>query len=282
MAMDEALARTLHPEEGVLRIYRWSRPTLSLGRNQSARSRYDPEAFGPLGAEVVRRPTGGREVLHDRELTYALVVPLNGPGDLRAVYRLVNDALVAAVGSLGVRARTAPRTGRTPRPEAGACFRRAAEGEVEVEGRKLVGSAQVRLGSCILQHGSLLMGPASVSLSAFLQPVGEEAMLGGDAMVGNGHEEGDRGGVLSHGPGPSPTFDASAGAGGGALEQRGATLAEVLGRPVAFGEVARAVEAALAGTLGGTWRRGDATPETRQVAMHLRDRYESWEWTWRR
>lgn len=176
MAVDEALARSVGAGEGVLRIYRWSRPTLSLGRNQPARERYDPEAPGPLGAEIVRRPTGGREVLHDRELTYAVVIPVRALGGLREAYGTINAALVAAVRSLGIDAHTAPDAAPVLGLDAGACFGAPAPGEVTAHGRKLVGSAQVRIGRALLQHGSLLLAPPTIPLDALrAHPAREDA-----------------------------------------------------------------------------------------------------------
>ena len=243
MAVDEALARRRPEGEGTLRIYRWSRPSLSLGRNQRARGAYDPMALRALGTDVVRRPTGGREVLHDRELTYTLVLPARSPGGLRGVYQMVNQALVEALRSLGVSAGTAVARGRTPSPDAGACFQLPVAGEVEVKGRKLAGSAQVRLGETLLQHGSLLLGPASVRLSA---------------LTGEGRlDEGKR-------------------------EQEGVTLTELVDGPVSFPAVAAAVEAAVAGALGGRWRRDRRRPEEAETAESLLEHYKSWDWTWRR
>ena len=244
MAVDEALARCRVEGEGVLRIYRWARPSLSFGRNQSARRIYDPEAFGPLGAEVVRRPTGGREVLHDRELTYSLILPLRTPGGLREVYRVVNGALVEALASLGVGGATlAAPEGRTPSPDAGACFREPAAGEVVVAGRKLAGSAQVRMGDTLLQHGSLLLAPSTLSLAALVR----------DALP----------------PELAP-------------EQEGITLAELTGAPISFPRVAAAVEAALAGSLGGQWARDGLTSAEADRGRELESRYRSPEWIWRR
>jgi lipoyl(octanoyl) transferase len=243
MAVDEALARTLRPGEGVLRIYRWRQPTLSFGRNQAVRDRYDPEALGPLGIGVVRRPTGGREVLHDRELTYAVVLPVDELGSVRTLYRLVNEGLLEGLRSLDVAAALSPSGGRTPPLESGACFLEPAGGEVEVDGRKIVGSAQRRFGSALLQHGSLLLGPPSVALSALLTPAAAVA---------------------------SP------------VEQGGVGLAQVLGGPVSFGRVAAAVEAGLAGVLGGSWARGEMRPEEDREARELLSRYEGKRWTWSR
>jgi len=166
MAVDQALALHRRPGEGVLRFYRWTRPTLSFGRHQKPASRYDPMALAALGVDAVRRPTGGREVLHDRELTYAVVAPASGPGSLRALYTEINQALVKGLAVFGVPARMVAAGRPVPSPDAGACFADPAPGEVMLEGRKLVGSAQVRMGSTLLQHGSILLGPASVSLPA--------------------------------------------------------------------------------------------------------------------
>ena len=165
MAVDHALAACLRPGEGVLRLYRWAMPTASLGRNEPARGLYDLEAARGIGIDFVRRPTGGRAVLHDRELTYAVVLPVSAGISLRAVYRMVNEGLVRALEAVGVPASMARGHGPAPPTGAGPCFRRPTEGEVTVDGKKLVGSAQARIGRTILQHGSLLLGPGQGRLA---------------------------------------------------------------------------------------------------------------------
>ncbi|MEX1256515.1 MAG: lipoate--protein ligase family protein [Gemmatimonadota bacterium] len=264
MAMDVALARTVETGEAILRIYRWIRPTLSLGRNQPARGRFDPLAAQGLGAGVVRRPTGGREVLHDRELTYATVFPVGTFGGLRDSYRLVNAALVNALRSLGVNAALADPPGRTPAIGSGPCFERPAAGEVAVGGRKIAGSAQRRFGGILLQHGSLLLAPSTVTIAALRAPPSAEV------GSGEGGPRSSRGeaGMDGHGPG---------GAG-----RDPTTLSELVAGPVAFPRVAAAVEAAMAGTLGGKWSRGETSPVARVVAEELLSQYESAGWTWRR
>ena len=168
MAVDEALARTLPPGEGVLRLYSWERPTISFGRNEPARGRYSEERGVGLGYDFVRRPTGGRAVLHDQELTYAVVVPARAFGGVRAAYRRINQALAAALRSLGAGVGLAE--GEAPLPlDSGPCFQSPAPGEIVADGRKLVGSAQAKIGKALLQHGSLLLdgdqsGLSSVSL----------------------------------------------------------------------------------------------------------------------
>ena len=157
MARDHALALSLLPTSAVLRLYRWDRPTLSLGRNEPARGRYDREALRRLRVDVVRRPTGGRAVLHWRELTYAVALPTRSLGGPRATYRWIHGRLARALASLGVPAEIAPDPAVSPPPDAGSCFGAAAGGELTVRRRKLVGSAQVRLGGVVLQHGSILL-----------------------------------------------------------------------------------------------------------------------------
>lgn len=157
MARDHALAEALGEGCGLLRFYSWSRPTVSLGRNEPGRGRWDPARLEAEGVDLVRRPTGGRAVLHDRELTYAVVAPVEGAGSMRTLYRAINEAIVVGLQRLGVPAALAPRRGPTPSPAAGPCFLEPAEGEVVAGGRKLVGSAQVRLRHSLLQHGSILV-----------------------------------------------------------------------------------------------------------------------------
>ncbi|WP_405282794.1 biotin/lipoate A/B protein ligase family protein [Gaopeijia maritima] len=157
MAVDHALAVSLPSGMGVLRFYRWAAPTLSFGRNEPTEGRWSTAALSSEGVEVVRRPTGGRAVLHHRELTYAVVVPAGGPGSMRGLYGRVNAALVRALRAFGVAAELAPRQARAAPPDAGPCFELPAEGEVVAGGAKLVGSAQVRLEGRLLQHGSILL-----------------------------------------------------------------------------------------------------------------------------
>ena len=157
MARDHALADSLAPGHAVLRLYAWARPTVSLGRNEPGRGLWDLDRLAEDGMDVVRRPTGGRAVLHDRELTYSVVAPAEGPGSMRALYRSVNQAIVVGLARLGVPAALAPRRGRSASPAAGPCFHEPAEGEIVVDGRKMVGSAQVRMGHTLLQHGSILV-----------------------------------------------------------------------------------------------------------------------------
>ena len=158
MAVDSALLeRARSSGEVVARIYEWSRPTLSFGRNQTARGHYDRPRANALGVDFVRRPTGGRAVLHHRELTYSVTAPADALGTLREAYARINGLLLAALRTLGVDASVAGRTARTPAPGLAPCFDLPAEGELTAAGRKLAGSAQWRDAHALLQHGSILV-----------------------------------------------------------------------------------------------------------------------------
>ncbi|MGH7506608.1 MAG: lipoate--protein ligase family protein, partial [Longimicrobiales bacterium] len=109
MAADAALlAGVRHGAPPALRLYRWSPPCLSLGRNQPAYGIYNVERARACGFDVVRRPTGGLAVLHDREVTYAVAAPAGEFGGLRYAYAALNGALVAGLRRLGVAAELAP------------------------------------------------------------------------------------------------------------------------------------------------------------------------------
>ena len=157
MAMDDVLlARARLTGETVLRVYSWERPTLSLGRNQSAKGRYDLGKAQSLGVDIVRRPTGGRAVLHHREITYSVTAPTLS-SELGESYDRINRLLLHALHSLGIDARVADSAGASPLPNHSPCFEVPTAGELTVSGRKLAGSAQFREEGALLQHGSILV-----------------------------------------------------------------------------------------------------------------------------
>ena len=151
MAADEALLdRVVRSGGAFLRLYRWDPPTLSIGRNQ----RIDVTP----GVPVVRRPTGGKAVWHEAEVTYAVAAPIADFGSLRDAYCQIHTWLVAALRSLGVDASLAPYRPTVPPSDGPAsCFASPVGGEILVNGRKLVGSAQVRRLQAFLQHGLILL-----------------------------------------------------------------------------------------------------------------------------
>lgn len=183
MARDTALMeRARQTQEVVLSIYQWMRPTLSLGRNQIARDRYDSAGIEHRGMDVVRRPTGGRALIHHREITYSVTAPLDGNASLREWYARINRLLIYALASIGVVAEEAGRHEPAPPPDDSPCFSTPAHGEILVNGRKLVGSAQWRNGGALLQHGSILIEDdqhwiGEVSLSRTMMPCPAPATL---------------------------------------------------------------------------------------------------------
>ena len=140
-----------------LRLYRWSPPCLSFGRHEPAITRYDRAAIERLGLDVVRRPTGGRAVWHEHEVTYAVAAPIATFGSLRDTYHAIHTRLAAMLRTLGLDATLAANGPTVPLASVGACFAKAVGGEVMIGSQKVVGSAQVRHGAAFLQHGSILL-----------------------------------------------------------------------------------------------------------------------------
>lgn len=157
MAVDQALLEDADRSgRAWLRLYRWDPPCLSFGRHEPALTRYDRAAIERRGIAVVRRPTGGRAVWHDGEVTYAVAAPVAAFGTLALGYRIIHERLAHALRTLGVPAGVAPAT-RPAAIGAGACFAATVGGEVVAGTQKVVGSAQLREGDAFLQHGSILL-----------------------------------------------------------------------------------------------------------------------------
>ncbi len=173
MARDAALLEEHRPgDPPVLRLYRWRPWAVSCGYHQGTDA-FDAGAIAAAGYGLVRRPTGGRAILHADELTYAVVGASPSPlfGDtLHDTYMRINEALLLFLQDLGL---PADVSGGESRAEARGqvCFKSAGRHEINVRGRKLVGSAQRRRGGAFLQHGSILAGPAHLELPRFLRPV---------------------------------------------------------------------------------------------------------------
>ena len=158
MAIDESmLAEAGWSGAALLRLYRFTPPCLSFGRNEPALARYDRARIEQLGLDVVRRPTGGRAVWHEHELTYAVAAPIAAFGSLRESYHAIHERLAQALRQLGVAATLALRPSARAGLDRGACFASPSGGEVVVDGKKVIGSAQVRHGTAFLQHGSILL-----------------------------------------------------------------------------------------------------------------------------
>ena len=180
MAVDQALLEDAgRSARAYLRLYRWNPSCLSFGRNEPALTRYDRAEIERRGIAVVRRPTGGRAVWHDGEVTYAVAAPVALFGSLADSYRLIHERIAQALRTLGVAGVVAPQ-GRPAAIGAGACFASAVGGEVMVGEKKVVGSAQIREGDAFLQHGSILLDGTQElvrSVTRGAAPAGGEASL---------------------------------------------------------------------------------------------------------
>lgn len=165
MAVDEVLwrGRQAGTSPPTLRFFAWAPPTVSLGYGQPLDTSVDVAACRRLGVGLVRRPTGGSAIYHDgpeRELTYSVTATaedVGGISDLLGAYRWIALALRRGLRALGAPAEVVA-VPETEGPAPAFCFARTGRWEIEVDGRKLVGSAQRRQGSCFLQHGSVLLG----------------------------------------------------------------------------------------------------------------------------
>lgn len=166
MALDEALLNFVSRGEidPVVRFYTWNPPTLSIGYFQRLSKEIDIEKVKEKGYGLVRRQTGGRGVLHDKELTYSVIVPEAHPDMPQTVteaYRVISGGLLEGFKSLGFDAHFAvPRSKeereKLKQPRSSVCFDAPSWYELVVEGKKIAGSAQTRQRGVILQHGSIL------------------------------------------------------------------------------------------------------------------------------
>ena len=158
MALDRAVlhGRSTGIAPPTLRLYRWEVPTVSLGRFQSI-DQVDLEACESRGFDVVRRPTGGRGVLHDDELTYSIVAgTADGvPRGVAASYRYLSAALAEAYLSLGIPAEVTARS--RGEKGSGACYLHATPADLSLGAAKLSGSAQVWKDDAMLQHGCFVI-----------------------------------------------------------------------------------------------------------------------------
>ncbi len=143
-----------------LRLYRWSPPAVSLGYFQDEKEVVELSACRDAGIDLVRRPTGGRAVLHNHELTYSIVVPEAHPfinkGGVMDAYRSISRGIVTAFNLLGIVASLTPEEGSRGGLAPGSCFDMPSAYEVKIQDKKVVGSAQLRRDGIVLQHGAIL------------------------------------------------------------------------------------------------------------------------------
>ncbi|HHV78962.1 MAG TPA: lipoate--protein ligase family protein [Firmicutes bacterium] len=240
MAIDEAIlichAKGFSPP--TLRFYGWAPPALSLGYAQVASKVVDFKSCASLGVDLVRRPTGGRAVLHEDEVTYSVVVASAlVPGTVEQTYLKFSTALTSALRALGVPATIAPRArGLALRHSSSLCFEAASSYEILVNGKKLVGSAQTRRYGCILQHGSIVMSMDYSKLEAVVKD------------------------------------------GGAGLRNRATSIEEAIGRRLRREELIGQLIVAFKEAVCGEVHEGDLEPEERCLAHELRLKYADVEW----
>jgi lipoate-protein ligase A len=167
MAIDEELLSTAQAGNAVpvLRFYTWNPPAVSLGRFQKIETAVDSDACKRRGFPIVRRPTGGRAVLHHEELTYCIVSRADNPlfpPDVLGTYKVIATGLLAGLKGLGIPAEMVSHGGRhaalvNKADNCPSCFSSPSWYEIVVNGKKIIGSAQRRLSHAFLQHGSILI-----------------------------------------------------------------------------------------------------------------------------
>lgn len=249
MAVDATLLRQVASGQSrpTLRLYAWEPLCLSLGYGQSVQDA-DADRLQQHGWHLVRRPTGGKSILHGDELTYSVTLPRDhelAQGDVVESYRRISQALLRALQILGL----APQSERQAKGNQGVgpvCFEVPSHYEITVQGKKLIGSAQVRQRDGILQHGSLpLHGDIARICEALRYP--DEA-----TREAARHK----------------------------VRQRATTLSAALNRLVSWDEAAQALMQGFATTFDLYFEEQALRPEEQPlVREHLRTTYQNPEWT---
>lgn len=259
MAVDEAILQ-LHSEGKVpptVRFYTWNPATLSIGYFQKAAKEINLEALRERGLGFVRRPTGGRAVLHDQELTYSVVVSESHPkmpSGVTEAYKVISMGLLHGFQRLGLHAEmvslaTEEEKEKYSSPGSSACFDSPSWYELVVEGKKVAGSAQTRQKGVILQHGSILLEMDVELLFSLLNFPSERVK---QRMMES-------------------------------FRQKAVTINEVSPRPIGLQEAVEAFRDGFASGLEVELVPGELTAEELALADELvRTRYASDEWNFRR
>ena len=254
MAVDEAILEAVIAGTGAktLRFYAWNPPCLSLGYAQQAAD-VDIQYLAKVGWDLVRRPTGGRAILHTDEITYSVAGSDSDPlmaGSILESYKRISLGLLTGLETLLVPAQRAPKS-RTTSSNGGdnpICFEIPADWEITADGKKLIGSAQVRRKGGVLQHGTLpLKGDITRIVSALTFPTTIERK--------------------------SATLR---------LQERATTVAESLGRTITFEEAANAISAGFSQSLGIEFSEGDLSrDEIKRAKALYTEKYMDQDWTGR-
>jgi len=251
MAIDQAIMESVG--DGVvpptLRFYGWEPACLSLGYAQRARD-VNWDGIGAKGWNVVRRPTGGRAILHTDELTYSISFPQDHPivqGDIVTSYRRLSEGLKYGLELLGVDSQTAPyQKGALQSP---VCFETPSAYEITINGKKLIGSAQVRRQKAVLQHGSVpLTGDIARICDALQYPDTERREA---AKI--------------------------------EVRKRATTIETALGHQISWQTLANALQQGFTETFGFEFIQGDLTPQESLRVETLRNEvYATEAWTQKR
>jgi len=174
MELDIFLSKICKNNEAFFRLYRWKPYTISLGANQSI-NEIDLNKCKIDNISIVKRPTGGRAILHAEELTYSLILPLSYGLSARDIYDKVSLTLSTALANYNSKLSSAELENIQPnfkellnKPSGSLCFASTAKSEVKFDGKKLIGSAQRRMSDVVLQHGSILCGTKHSELPNYL------------------------------------------------------------------------------------------------------------------
>jgi len=253
MAMDEALLESSSNGDSppTLRLYAWSPPCLSMGSAQPS-SQIDLHLLQDLGWDIVRRPSGGRAILHTDELTYSVTAPLDHPhvaGGVLESYKKFSQGLVQALTLLGVKIEIQPEVKLThSEREQPICFEIPSSYEITAGGKKLIGSAQLRRAGAVLQHGSL---PLSGDIARICQ-------------------------------GLSFPDNALRQAAAERLRIRATTIEQLLNQPVTWDEAVHAVTAGFQSALGITLdQQTPSKGEMQRTETLIKEKYEHDAWTYR-
>lgn len=183
MDFDLELAKKCDKENAFLRFYRWQPYCISLGANQKFED-IDSELCNEDSIDIVRRPTGGRAILHAEELTYSVCMPLNSTFSNRDIYTKISLALVQGLKLYNPKLDEVELENIQPnfpdllnQPSGVLCFASTAKSEVKYKGKKIIGSAQRKLDTAVLQHGSILCGKFHTFLPKYLNTTNENKNL---------------------------------------------------------------------------------------------------------
>ena len=231
MAIDRAILDACESGEvpPTLRLYSWKRPTLTVGYAQKIGREIDLKRCLELGIQVVRRPTGGRALLHSHEVTYSFTAPIphpKFPSSLQGAYNVVARALLESLEELGVQDATLSNAKKINRDQfsfrSPSCLSSINQCEIEVQGAKLVGSAQRRTKRAFLHHGSILITCDRILLNSLFKHKVVDSRVRAMNILNN----------------------------------KVITLSECLGKDVVREEVSQAIKHGFSRILSGRWVQG--------------------------